>query len=89
MDMRIVLKIQQLLALSSSIFRAKMYKSQNGLCLICKIDLTHRKVNIDHCHKTGKVRGLLCVNCNLGIGNLREDPCILYSAFRYLNDFRD
>lgn len=40
--------------------------------------------SIDHCHKTGKVRGLLCKTCNTGIGHLKDDPNILRSAINYL-----
>lgn len=39
---------------------------------------------IDHCHKTGKVRGLLCTRCNLMLGHGRDDPGILKKALAYL-----
>jgi hypothetical protein len=56
--------------------------SQNGLCAICKInsDILH----IDHNHETGKIRALLCNQCNRGIGYLKESPEILNSAIQYL-----
>lgn len=56
--------------------------SQHGLCAICKInaDILH----IDHNHKTGKIRSLLCNNCNRGIGHLKESPAILNAAIEYL-----
>jgi len=41
-------------------------------------------INIDHDHKTKKVRGLLCMNCNFGIGSLKDDILILINAVDYL-----
>ncbi len=41
-------------------------------------------LSIDHCHKTGRVRGVLCQNCNHGIGNFRDDPGLLQKAIDYL-----
>lgn len=56
--------------------------SQDSLCAICKInaDILH----IDHNHQTGKIRSLLCNNCNRGIGHLKESPVILHAAIEYL-----
>ena len=66
----------------------KMLISQNGGCAICgKTQPGKRDFHIDHDHKTGKVRGLLCVNCNLGIGNMQDDPSLLRLAIRYLERF--
>ena len=59
---------------------------QGGRCAICFTlppDLGP-VLHVDHCHKSGRVRGLLCHNCNTGIGSLREDPDILRSAISYL-----
>lgn len=60
-----------------------MYEQQNGKCAICR---TEDKGNfaVDHCHKSGKVRGLLCRKCNLGIGQLKDDIEILNNAITYL-----
>jgi len=60
----------------------KMYKSQEGKCAICKkpFELLH----IDHCHNSNRIRGLLCTNCNLGIGNMQDDIQILQNAIDYL-----
>lgn len=57
--------------------------SQSGLCAICKGSLADYSV-IDHCHATGKVRGVLCSRCNSGIGKFKDSPDILSSAIRYL-----
>lgn len=60
-----------------------------GFCAICSCQMTleRHKINsahIDHDHKTGKVRGLLCVNCNHGIGKFKDNPYFLESAASYL-----
>ena len=57
---------------------------QNGVCLICNKSDGH-KLHIDHDHKTGKVRGLLCGSCNRGLGMFKEDIKHLKSAIKYLN----
>jgi hypothetical protein len=64
----------------------KMLDAQNGCCAICGTsDTGNRKAfHVDHCHETGKVRGLLCGNCNSGIGNLRDDVGLLRRAIDYL-----
>lgn len=56
-------------------------KTQNGVCAICK---TNRKLYVDHCHKTGLIRGLLCNNCNSGIGYFAESATSLLAAAEYL-----
>lgn len=61
---------------------AEMVEASKGLCAICRKPM--KRPCIDHCHETGKVRGLLCHNCNVGIGNLRDDPDIMRAAIRYL-----
>lgn len=68
----------------------KMLAAQDGVCAICKQPETHKRngkvkaLAVDHNHSTGEVRGLLCSDCNTAIGKLREDPEILMSAVRYL-----
>ena len=65
----------------------KMCEEQKGTCAICGQEpSTQRGLHLDHCHKTGKVRGLLCHGCNVGIGSLREDPDILSKALDYLKE---
>ncbi len=61
-----------------------IYKSQKGCCKICFIKLD--KLNIDHCHATGLVRGLLCHNCNLGLGNFKDSSRLLSIAIQYLKE---
>jgi hypothetical protein len=69
-----------------------IYRQQGGRCAIC--DTSIKAVNtkedrsfnthIDHCHETGKVRGLLCAGCNLGLGHFKDDPDRLRKAADYL-----
>jgi len=68
----------------------EMYKKQEGKCLICNATesmLGHR-LAVDHCHTTGKIRGLLCKSCNMGIGNLKENVDNLQNAIKYLKSFK-
>ena len=74
--------------ITPSIFNA-MWSAQCGKCAICKQPMEPRgrkksAATVDHNHETGKVRGLLCRGCNHGIGNLKDDPEVLRSAFEYL-----
>lgn len=64
----------------------RMLESQDGGCAVCGV--TENQVTdvmfVDHCHDTGKVRGLLCSLCNSGIGKLQDNPEIILKAYRYL-----
>ncbi len=70
----------------------EMWKSQNGRCAICgneetAINYGTKKVQalaVDHCHKTEKVRELLCQDCNRGIAKFNEDPVRLQRAIDYI-----
>ncbi len=59
---------------------------QGGKCKICRHELTKRP-QTDHCHKTGPVRGILCLGCNTGLGLFKEDPALLRAAATYLEAF--
>lgn len=66
-----------------------MLKEQNGVCAICgKEDVRGKRLSIDHDHKTGKVRGLLCGNCNLGLGALGDEVIIIEKSLKYLYSFK-
>lgn len=66
----------------------KMFESQVGLCAICHNPENGIKLAVDHCHDTGKVRGLLCKRCNMGIGLLGDNPDTIISAAMYLKGKR-
>lgn len=60
--------------------------NQKGLCAICgkhQIEIK-RRLDVDHCHTTGKIRGLLCTNCNRGIGYFYENLELLDRAKEYI-----
>jgi hypothetical protein len=66
--------------------------SQQGVCAICskpETSIDHRtkqirNLAVDHCHSSGKVRGLLCSRCNVAMGQLKDDITVLQSAISYL-----
>jgi hypothetical protein len=66
----------------------KLLKKQHGRCALCgsKVSGDGRtsRLFIDHDHKTGEIRGLLCVTCNSGLGFFRENPDLLRKATEYL-----
>ncbi|MFL6101496.1 MAG: endonuclease VII domain-containing protein [Actinomycetales bacterium] len=61
-----------------------MITRQGRMCLICLRPLGD-KPHVDHCHETGEVRGVLCFNCNGGLGQFRDDKELLLRAVRYLD----
>jgi len=62
-----------------------MLINQNNKCAICKSELNN-EVTIDHCHESGKVRGILCGKCNKGLGNFRDNVEFLTNAINYLKN---
>lgn len=74
----------------------EMYKLQKGRCSICnsrgdvhELGFTkYPTFHIDHCHSTDKVRGLLCSECNMGLGKFRDDVERLKRAIKYLKKHR-
>lgn len=64
-----------------------MAKNQNGKCAICNSAETYskRELAIDHCHKSNRVRGLLCTRCNWMLGIASDDVRLLANAIAYLN----
>lgn len=73
---------------------AVMLEQQQGVCAICRKPETFRQpktgpiapLAVDHDHETGKVRGLLCHACNVGISRFNDDPAILAAAASYLRE---
>lgn len=66
-------------------------EEQGGVCAICGVDAcaTGRNFAVDHCHATGKIRGLLCQFCNTALGQFRDDKQILLNAVKYLERNED
>lgn len=62
----------------------QMLADQNGGCAICKRPPTAKRLAIDHCRTSGKVRGLLCGPCNVSLGQFGDDPRRLLEAAKYL-----
>jgi lipopolysaccharide biosynthesis glycosyltransferase len=64
---------------------SNMLIAQSDCCAICKVSIGWEAA-VDHCHKTGKVRGLLCNTCNTGIGMLKDDVEVIQNAVYYLKN---
>jgi len=76
--------------------RNSLYEEQNGCCAICNIEVQFYNTNIenpngfqraviDHCHSSGKVRGILCHSCNVSLGLVKDNTDILVRMISYLN----
>ena len=65
-----------------------MVEAQAGKCRLCgrEESTRQRRLAVDHCHSTGKVRGLLCHHCNTGLGNFMDDAGLLRRAILYLEE---
>jgi len=68
----------------------KMFEDQNGLCKICfKECISNQSLSVDHCHATGKVRGLLCKKCNTALGMLEDNISYFENAIIYLKNYEE
>lgn len=66
----------------------EMVENQDGVCAICgNINTKGHRLCVDHNHETGKIRALLCDNCNHLLGNAKENIIVLRSAINYLHDY--
>ena len=65
-----------------------MYAEQGGQCQICGVteSCSGHRLAVDHCHTSGKIRGLLCKACNLGLGYYRDNKEFLANAIKYLDE---
>jgi len=68
-----------------------LHKKQGGVCAICGLPETSKnkdgkalRLSIDHCHKTGSIRGLLCSKCNRGLGCFNDETAFIEKAKDYL-----
>jgi hypothetical protein len=62
-------------------------EAQDGKCAICGVHEAYaprKRLAVDHDHRTGAIRGLLCGNCNVGLGQFKDSPELLAAAIRYL-----
>lgn len=65
--------------------KERLLELQGGVCKMCSTDFPGKGGwHTDHCHSSGKVRGILCHNCNRGIGYLKDDPKLVAKAVEYL-----
>jgi hypothetical protein len=64
----------------------QLFETQLGCCKICQKHqaVLNRSLSVDHCHMTGKVRGLLCSHCNFGLGHFKDNISYLQKAAIYL-----
>jgi hypothetical protein len=67
---------------------AALLKKQGGRCALCKRRPGQRKLAVDHDHISGKVRGLLCIGCNTGLGALQDDPTLIRLGAKYVESHR-
>lgn len=71
-----------------------LHEAQGYVCAICEKPETRlgslsgevQRLSIDHCHRTGRIRGLLCAKCNLGIGHFEDDVPRLKRIVEYLDE---
>ena len=75
---------KQRYALDTSSF-ARLLATQSNQCAICR---SPEPGCVDHCHVTGRVRGILCRSCNIALGQFRDDPRIVLAAAAYVEDAR-
>jgi hypothetical protein len=67
----------------------KLFKQQDGVCLICGLPEINQRLAVDHDHKTGEVRGLLCKRCNMMLGLVEESTHLLDGAIKYLKRYKN
>lgn len=63
-----------------------MLLKHQGVCKICGRVEKNRRLAVDHCHKTGRIRGLLCGMCNKGLGSFKDSIELLNLAIKYLHE---
>ena len=71
--------------------RDKMLDEQGGLCAICSEELSVKvkaknKACVDHCHESNTIRGILCYQCNVGLGSFKDNIELFERAIKYLEE---
>lgn len=85
-------RLRQFYDMSADEYAAKL-AAQNGCCAVCKQAETSRykgtlrRLSVDHNHKTGEIRALLCTRCNAALGLVNDDPDILLAMINYLQQY--
>jgi NMD protein affecting ribosome stability and mRNA decay len=76
-------RLQRQYSITEETYNA-ILKKQDGRCAICKCHQHYQRLAVDHDHKTGMVRGLLCVHCNRGLGRFFDSALRLRNAAAYI-----
>lgn len=89
-EARWVMELQQRYSLTLDDYR-RLLERQNGVCAVCEgppngPGSAKGRFHVDHCHRTGKVRGLLCGKCNTAVGLLNDDAKRAMRVARYLEE---
>ena len=80
------INIERLYKLSKEDAQKLLLAARKNKCAICTEKCpSGRHLSIDHCHKTNYIRGLLCMNCNQGLGKFKDSPELLRKAARYVS----
>ncbi len=67
----------------------QMLEAQSGVCALCgRTNKNGYRLAVDHDHETGRVRGLLCTNCNNGLGRFKDNPGLLRKAADYITEHK-
>ena len=78
-------RLKRLYGINQAVFE-KMFEIQGKCCAICKTEVPNcNNWHIDHDHETNLVRGILCKNCNIMLGEAKDNPDILRRAAQYLD----
>lgn len=67
----------------------QLLNKYNNKCAICEKAPIKKALAVDHCHETGKIRGLLCDNCNRAIGYLKDDHNLINKAASYVAEYKN
>lgn len=67
----------------------EIYDAQNGVCYICKETELNKRLAVDHCHKSEKIRKLLCWRCNTVLGKVKESTELLEQMISYIKEHKE